>query len=175
MKTLKVPFIRQKPNHCGAAVLEMVYKYYGITDVTQIEIFQHRSVIDPETNTSLIWSPQMKEDAIQRNFRVLSGGFTFENHKDYIDTMNLFLSLGLPPIVCQRWEHDESLGHFKIVVGLNTSHVIVHNSDNKAKEYIPHDEFHRLWTSNGKTVSGNFMMVIAPRNKVLPAEFPFEG
>ena len=48
MKSLKIPYIPQiNINACGAAALEMIYKYYGLNDVNQQELMKKYQELEP--------------------------------------------------------------------------------------------------------------------------------
>jgi len=166
-KKLKVPYISQiNDNACGAAVLEMVYKYYGLKNISQEDIFNKYKELEPHGSGNLRLSTgSLVQDAKERGF---------ESDWDYVDTNDKISSIELlreatndfkvPVIVCQKFSDEYPLiGHFRIVVGVEGDIVYVHDPHLKTGGAFMKwkaDKFMDFWKKTGENVTGGVFVVI---------------
>src|SRR3989344_7418225 len=83
-RKLKVPYILQiNENACGAAVLEMVYRYYGLNDISQEDIFNKYKEHEPYGSGNFrITVDNIVSDAKERGFSSFFYRIYFVYHKD---------------------------------------------------------------------------------------------
>jgi len=113
----EAPYVRQAPDECGVACLQMVFEHESITyDLDWLQ----REVFVPALGGTTFGL--MKRAAISLNAKtaLLSG--------DNLDLAG-WIEDGLAPIVYWGPEDGESRGHFVVVTGMNNQHTYfqVHN------------------------------------------------
>jgi len=172
MNILPVPFIRQiHIDSCGAAALEMVYKYYGIENISQEEIFNGSKKHDIGNGRFILKEETLVSDAENRDFCAQILQFTFENIKDMAETLNVSIECKIPLIVCQQSEENSVLGHYRIVIGVDKKNIYFQDPNmRKNFKYMkwPHEKFFNHWKPNGKTVLGNTCTIITKKGTKVP-------
>jgi len=167
---LKVPFKKQnQTNTCGAACLEMVLRYFGVNE-TEEEIFKEISIISPESGRLYTRTAHLVHFAIVKDFVAIHSCL-----KDITD-LDKLLRLKLPIIVLQRHSvNNESLAHFKVVIGLEGNSYIVHDPEIGAKQLISKEVFEKLGKKqpNGENTQDNLFILISPK-KVDYKKFSFD-
>jgi len=171
-RKLKVPYILQiNENACGAAVLEMVYRYYGLNDISQEDIFNKYKEHEPYGSGNFrITVDNIVSDAKERGFSSFWNRINCANHKDAINTLKrLTMDLRIPVIVCQKFTEEQPLiGHFRIVVGIKNNIVYVHDphvsNGGKDKEWVI-ERFMEFWQPTGENVTGGVYVVIKNKKK----------
>lgn len=165
---LEVPFVKQiNKDACGAAVLEMVYKFYGLKDVSQKEIFnQYKREDDEGLGALAIGVVDLVNDALSRGFVSYWNRVDWQDTKRAIEQTRWFVNGGVPIIVCQQSNRDPKLGHFKVLVGYDNENIYLHDPD-KENSGVPlkidNTSFVKAWSKTGKNVTGGVFVFIQPR------------
>ncbi len=173
-KVLSVPYIKQHNNYsCGAAALEMVYKYYGLNDVTQSEIFDQSEKFDMGNGELILKEETLVSDAKNRKFFAGIFKATFSDIEDGVSYLKSFIDKDIPLIVCQQWEINSETGHYRVVTGVDKRFVYFHdpNIENSGRciEWR-HEKFFNHWNANGKMVLGNTCTVVSKEGAKLPKQ-----
>ncbi len=159
---LNVPYKEQKStNSCGAACMEMIFKYYGY-DIQEDEIVNELLVKCNQSNRKYIKTADIVEYAIQKGFNAFWG------HMQIIDGIRMLIDDGFPVIVLQRATiKNELLAHFRVVRGYEKTSFIINDPENKNSQIIPQDSFLKLWKKQlrGENTDENVFILIYPKNK----------
>lgn len=162
MIILHVPHIKQNgPTHCGVACLEMVYKFFGITDVSQEEIWKKRKTIRQDRSNDYMETRSMVADAVEKEFYVFTGQMFLEAEKCQSNLQNL-LSSDLPVIACKQWSKNPNYGHFVVIIGVGDNSIVYLDPEldrKPQKKKIAH--FIREWQLTGNEVIGGEFIVIS--------------
>jgi uncharacterized protein YvpB len=139
---ISVPFHYQdKPYYCGPAALEMVFDFYG-EDVPQEEIadaartYPNSTHTDELTraaqfsNTSTSMGMEMPNNITGYSSRKV-GYAAFKRNGLTIDDLKALVAKEQPIIVLMNWTQSEPYGHYRVVIGYNDSHIIMHDPWNK--------------------------------------------
>jgi len=88
-KKLGVPYIPQiNENACGAAVLEMVYKYYGLENISQDEIFNKYKEFEPYGSGNIrLSTDNLVSDALGRGFLSFWARGDYNNKENSINLL----------------------------------------------------------------------------------------
>ena len=166
-KRLEVPYIKQiNENACGAAVLEMVYKYYGLNNIFQNEIYNKYKEFEPHgSGNTRISVDDIVFDARERNFISFWARADYNNKENSVNLLKLLtVNFKIPIIVCQKFSDEEPLmGHFRIVVGVKDNIIYVHDpsmGNGSAFEKWEIDKFIRFWEPTGENVKGGIFIII---------------
>lgn len=159
---LKVPLKRQNESMtCGAACLEMVFRYYGV-EITENDIASETKIQSPETDRVYIRTAHLVHFAITRGFSAFHCCMTNTNELQKI------LDLEMPIIVLQRHSiEDQSFAHFRVVTGIENEHFIINDPEKDEEQMISKEEFYKLWKRqmNGENVQENMFILIYPKSK----------
>jgi ABC-type bacteriocin/lantibiotic exporter with double-glycine peptidase domain len=160
MPVLNVPHVRQAgPTHCGAACLEMVYRYFGITNRTQHDIWC-RNTFRPDGTGHYLSTQAIIDDLINNGFLVLCGQILLENKKcngSLIRTLNN----ELPIIACKQWNQNPSYGHFVVITGLENNTIIYLDPEtNSVPKRKILDDFMNEWRATGPEVIGGQFIIM---------------
>jgi len=161
---LSVPFHYQsKSYYCGPASLEMVFDYYG-EDIPQEEIADVA-----RTDPSGTYTDELRRAAHFSNLSTSLGNEIPDNITGYsarefgyaafkrqeltIEDLKALIDKGDPTIVLMWWSSLKQYGHYRIVIGYNTTHVITHDPWNKgwggeyggANTSMTYETFLDLW------------------------------
>jgi len=165
-RKLQVPFVYQiNDNACGAAVLEMIYRYYGINNIDQRGIFNQYREIEPALGKELrIATDSLIRDAANRGFQADWDRADYEKRDKSIELLKNFVNDGIPIIVCQQFTKEQPLiGHFRVVVGIGGGTIYLHDPHPKyggrsLKWSL--DQFMDFWQPTGPNVTGGVYIVI---------------
>ncbi|MDH5495536.1 MAG: C39 family peptidase [Candidatus Bathyarchaeota archaeon] len=140
---LPVPFHYQnKSYYCGPAALEMVFDYYG-EDVPQAEIADVARTYPYVTFTDeLLRAAHFSNMSISQGDEIPDSNITgysarkvgysaFEQWPLTIEDLETLIDKGEPTIVLMWWSSAKLYGHYRVVIGYNTTHVITHDPWNK--------------------------------------------
>ena len=117
MTIINVPHVHQVGvTHCGVACLEMVYRYFGITNVTQDDIWQLRKTSRPNSVDYLMLTSSMVQDILSHGFNVIVGQIILKENL-CLSSIGRHIRQGLPMIVCKQWPAKPMLGHFVVIIG----------------------------------------------------------
>jgi uncharacterized protein YvpB len=139
---ISVPLHYQSNNYyCGPAALEMVFDYYG-EDISQTEIADVARTHPYETYTT-----ELRRAAHFSNLSTslgdeMSGSITgysarkigyaaFEKWGLTVDDLKALIDKGEPLIVLMWWTPSKVYGHYRVVVGYNETHIVMHDPWNK--------------------------------------------
>jgi len=139
---LSVPFHYQTNEYyCGPAALEMVFDYYG-GDILQIEIADVA-----RTHPYVTFTDELRRAAHFSNLSTSLGdelphsisGYSarrvgyvaFEQWGLTIDDLKTLVDEGEPLIVLMWWTPSKVYGHYRVVLGYNETHIIMHDPWNK--------------------------------------------
>lgn len=136
---LSVPLVRQAPERCGQAALEMVLRYYGADDARVREV---AGAYDPILRGSLITDLAA---AARR------AGFEAEVVTAIHDSLVAALEAGVPPIVLyQNGRAPLTVPHFGVVTGWDPGRAVFMLNDGKAAPRVMgRAEFARRWRTAG--------------------------
>lgn len=172
MSILSVPFVKQNYNNsCGAAALEMVYKYNGLKDVSQEEIFNKSEKFDLGNGNYILKEETLVLDAKSRGFFSEIFQASFSDIKDGVEFLTSFIKHKIPLIVCQQWKKNSGIGHFRVVIGIDENFVYFQDSNiEKGLEYLKwkHKKFFDHWETDGKMVLGNTCIIVTEKGLKLP-------
>ncbi|MBU1164977.1 C39 family peptidase [Patescibacteria group bacterium] len=163
---IQVPYSQQYNNSaCGAACLVMVYKHYGLKDITQQEIFEKNKEQEPHgTGATRIATSDLVNDAKERGFNSYSGQVDYSNNDKSIEFVKQTIKNKIPLIVCQQWKKDRAiLGHFRVVVGYSNKYICVHDpdlEDGSRKQKWSYEKFMDYWQRTGDNVIGGQYVII---------------
>jgi len=139
---VSVPFHYQSNfYYCGPAALEMVFDYYG-EDIPQTEIadvsrtYPNVTYVDELrrathfSNLSTSLGDEMPGNITGYSARKI-GYAAFEQRGLTLDDLKTLISKGQPLIILMWWTPSKVYGHYRVVVGYNETHIIVHDPWNK--------------------------------------------
>lgn len=171
---LNVPFVRQIEEHsCGAAALEMVYRYCGHTTIKQAKIFRKAVELEPHaTGNFRMSNGSLIKDALDRNLYACPQVFDVSSAQAAYRGLGWFLVQNrVPVIACQQLSLQEPLlGHYRVIVGLAAHGVILHDPKSQnGSEKWDWDNFIGHWQGTGKNVvTGGAVIVLRHRIEPLP-------
>ena len=165
MKNLSIPFVYQyNKNSCGAAALEMVYKYFRLKDISQEDIFEKYKKLEPhESGNYYITVKDLILDAKSKDFHTKLYRINYSSIQS-LSLLKEILDKSVPIIVCQQYTKEKPLiGHFRVVVGINDKFVFFHDPSQKVGgENLKwsYQEFLDYWQPTGKNVSGGIFFIL---------------
>jgi hypothetical protein len=176
-KSLSVPFHYQtKTYYSGPAALEMVFDYYG-EDIDQYEIADVARTFPNVTysdelrraahfsNLSTSMGQELTQNITAYSLRKLGYG-TFEKTGLTLPQLRTLIVNEYPIIVLTWYDLSKQRGHYRVVIGYNSTHIMVHDPWNKATwggEYgganvaIDYTTFAELWE-----YSNNWALFVRP-------------
>lgn len=165
---MNIPFINQiNENSCGAAVLEMIYKYYGVTNVSQNDIFEKYKQSEPHNSGNFrIKTADLISDAKDRG--LYSGYYKIPDLTE-LSGIELFLKQILNDGVCiiveQQYLEPRSLvGHFRVITDVGDNFISFHDphpTTGGANLNWSTSKFLDYWTETGLNVTGGIMVLIS--------------
>jgi len=170
MEILDVPFVRQLTYHCGPVALEMVYKYNGLNNISQEELFKKIPKQKDSLGNPFILVKDLVADAKERSFESFIFDFRNYPNKEIISMTRSFIECGIPVISCGQWKKDRSIGHFRVILKIDDEHVFFHDPDlpnNKGYTKYTHDSFLSYWKSRGSFI-GNIGFGVYKKDAALP-------
>jgi predicted double-glycine peptidase len=166
---LAVPYIKQiNSNACGAAALEMVYKFYGVENLSQDQLMQKYQEFEPHGSGNYrMSSDALVNDARERNFDAVLFRADYTDKQNCLALLNDLVEVRrIPVIVCQKFTNEQHLmGHFRVVIGVSEDSVYLHDpfldvEGNEAQWTL--DQFVEFWQPTGENVTGGIGCLIAP-------------
>jgi predicted double-glycine peptidase len=131
---LTVPYFPQfHPDACGAAALEMVYRYARpsrLSKFSQKKIFQNVSELEPhQTGRYRISTDDLVEAAKRRGLEA-GWGRVDPTPDELMKQIACFIAgKKVPLIACQRSHEDPAIGHFRVLFGVEGNEIILHDPD----------------------------------------------
>jgi len=173
---LSVPYHHQITSYyCGPAALEMVFDYYG-PDISQIEIADAArtvrggtgSMVRPAhfSNLSTSKGDEMPGNVTGYTARELGYAAFHASWPFTLDELKSLIDAGYPIIVGTLFSEEEPVGHYRVVVGYNATHIILHDPWPTIGPMLnlTNSEFLDLWFYDGLLVSPWKVSVSAPQN-----------
>jgi ABC-type bacteriocin/lantibiotic exporter with double-glycine peptidase domain len=166
MVLLDVPHRKQiNATSCGAAALEMVYKFYRPSKLSvfdQAKVYRKAAHLEPHGSGNYQMSSAAIVSAAQG--RGLKAGLArFPNDKTaMLKEFRGQLEAGSPVIVCQQFSKEQPLlGHFRVVVGLDGETLKVHDPhlDHGPVDWSA-DDFLAAWQATSLNVTGLVAILI---------------
>ncbi|MEO7868636.1 MAG: cysteine peptidase family C39 domain-containing protein, partial [Candidatus Eisenbacteria bacterium] len=145
--SLDVPVVKQTPQRCGQAALEMVFRYYGASAQA---VREAERAYDPALRGSLV--TDLASAARRVGFQATISTLTS-------DSLLALLVAGAPPIVLyQNGRPPFTVAHYGVVTGWNSAQGSITINDGRAKpRTIQVDDFVRRWQT-----AGSLALVIRP-------------
>ncbi len=159
MPTLNIPHVPQNgETHCGVACLEMVYRYFDITDITQDDIWDKRKTIRPDGTAPFMTTQNMVDDLVEKGFQVLSGQFYLET-EECASSIASLLEAGTPIIACKQWD-EPKYGHFVVIVGIEKDKILYLDPEKESAQEKDIETFLKEWQATGEEVIGGEFIVM---------------
>lgn len=181
MALLKVPHFKQtSESSCGAAALSMVYSYHGFQDQTEEVIWKRLKVPRKSVQgEEILRTIPMAKDAIEFELSYFYGQAVMGETLISLQPIKEFLSLSIPVVVCQKISKENSLGHFRVVTGIEGGDIYLNDPLNeKGAEKKDIKEFMELWqkADNDEVVGGEFFAIfekekLRPENRFTVINF----
>lgn len=169
MIKLDVPFYKQiDDNACGAAVLEMVYKFWNLVlPPSQQDIMETYKELEPHGSGNFrITSDNIVLDAKKRGFESFWEKVPYNNKEATTKIIKGILKQGVPIIVCQQFtKKDSQTGHFRIIIGFTKNKFILHDPHpDIGSENLewPAETLLDYWQPTGENVTGGVLIIIKP-------------
>ncbi len=164
---MKIDYIPQiNINACGAAVLEMVYNYYGLQGVSQQDLMEKYQELEPHGSGNFrVTTDDLVADARSKGFSTGWARVNWSNSDDSISLLQLLTNAGIPIIVCQKFTEEQSLiGHFRIVLKADKEKVYLHDPNpdiGGANIEWSIEKFIDFWEPTGNNVTGGIFVFIS--------------
>lgn len=166
-KPLKVPYAAQlNRNACGAAVLEMVYNYYGMKDIFQEKLYEKYQELEPYGSGNYrLSTDNLVLDARNKGFISFWGRADYTNLENAVSLLQTFVKdLRVPVIVCQKFTTEQPLiGHFRVVLMADKDLIYFHDPNpdiGGASQKWPTRKFMEFWQPTGDNVTGGIFVII---------------
>jgi ABC-type bacteriocin/lantibiotic exporter with double-glycine peptidase domain len=168
MSFLQIPYVQQVgETHCGVACLEMVYKYFGIVDRKQEDIWERRKTKRPDGTNFFMLTKSMVEDLIDHDLQILWGHMCLEEEKCRESLEEVFRKR-LPLIACKQWDKNPLYGHFVVLIGLEKDEVMYLDPEiGPTRQRKKISDFINEWQKTGKEVTGGVFIVMQKDSKKL--------
>ncbi len=190
---LDVPVIKQGRALCGPATIEMVFRYWGVTDYDQYDIAYNILLFNPQakrvkkskilegekinwalypgTGTSTM-REFLKQYSVTKNHKFKSistnSEYAEKQKKRVWGIVKEYLSNDIPVIVHQYWRGKGTNGHYRVVTGYDDKTKIVYLNDANPGIKITqsYNEFFELWNVDGPWLHYNSIVFNALGNRV---------
>ncbi len=170
-----IPHVRQKPDFCGEACIEMWLRKLGHT-ITQDDVF-NVAKLDPALGRGC-YAKELTTAARALGFNVGKVWYPIRKNTWDIDQQFAALmsdaALDIPSIVCMKYNVDpKSTDHFRLIIGFDakTSEVIYHEpaEDNGAYRRMSMARFLRTWPlKDGRGGKMVIRMPLRPKQIITP-------
>lgn len=147
---------------CGAACLEMIFRFHGIEDFSQEEFYERVKSQTPDGKNPEIKTDELVNEAKKRGFYSYLLKLALEDENQ---VMKILKRGNFPFIVCQQWPRNPNYGHFRVVVGIDEENkkVFYHDPhpnfvENKEMDLV---DFIDCWRRTGDSVIGGVLMGIS--------------
>ncbi len=165
MNPLQVGHIKQRSaTSCNAACLAMLYNYFGCKQ-KETEIWNRLKTRRPSVEGD--WYINMNDilkDIKKNNFNFIIGR-SYWDFKNSFQPLRVLIKAGLPIMVIQKGHPNPTLGHCRVVVGIDKYYVIVNDPESDTENLkIKKQAFYDAWEQSGKEVTGGVLLTIFPRN-----------
>ena len=170
---MKVPYSKQKEaNSCGAAVAQMMIKFYGIETnqndlikelkINKIGYTKKQNLRDLFEKFELSYKEFAKEVTHDSKERLVESGKLKIVSKNNLEHMLNHIDKGTPAIV--NFSPNKH-GHYVIVHSYDNDNLIVHDPAKGSDQKIKKKEFDQKWKSGNKKWNKWYMVVEKKNNK----------
>ncbi len=168
MSTLPVQHVGQYgKTHCAAACLEMVYRYFGITNITQHDIWRKRKTTRLDGSRHVINTEDIAKELAENGFQVLMGQFYLDIDRCRQNIKNL-LAEENPIIACKQWRPGSEYGHSVVIIGIEKDQIAFIDPEKDSEtQYQNLESFINEWQPTGKEVVGGEFIVMGKNKKPL--------
>ena len=174
---LNVPYVSQINEHaCGAAALEMVYRYYrsGAEDhFSQTALFTEHAEFEPHGSGARRITTDNIVAAARKRELFAGWGRVSTDRVERLEQLRFFLlKEKVPLIACQQFSEGEPLlGHFRVLLAADENRAFLH--DPHPKRGGPSLEWKmnkltKFWRHSGQNVTGGVAIWIADRALATP-------
>jgi ABC-type bacteriocin/lantibiotic exporter with double-glycine peptidase domain len=150
-RVLSVPYVQQfNPLACLAACAEMVYKYYGLNNVTQQQLFSLYGTYPNATSGAQggLYTANITADAQTRGFNAYTATFNLAYPNAVQWSIYNLVQSGVPVIVLQRYADWSYGGHGRVIRAINATGFLINDPDNSALIFLNTTTFFALWKSD---------------------------
>ncbi|MCX5666650.1 MAG: C39 family peptidase [Candidatus Omnitrophica bacterium] len=147
LAVVDIPYVKQKPNMCGAACLSMAYKSFG-EDYTQDEIFEFTAtpcIVDGKNRpTNPIY--KMAQDPLNRGYHAIA-----IQAKDPMVFFQLFSTIKdrIRVIVSMVPGVGVHGSHLMLLIDANEKDLVFHDPDKCPSYHLTREKFIKKWVSFG--------------------------
>lgn len=142
----------------------MLYNYFGCKQ-KETEIWNRLKTRRPSVEGD--WYINMNDilkDIKKNNFNFIIGR-SYWDFKNSFQPLRVLIKAGLPIMVIQKGHPNPTLGHCRVVVGIDKYYVIVNDPESDTENLkIKKQAFYDAWEQSGKEVTGGVLLTIFPRN-----------
>ena len=158
IKILDAPKIKQRPQYCGIACLDMALSYFGL-EISQEDTAQYfKNYKEIEKNMG-VYTSELVSVAKKLGFKATYWEkLGLEDIIEFIDKNSPIIALG-------RWLKDPYARHFILIKGYDNKkrQVFVNDPDDLRKNRFDYDKFKKLWITKGKEGTNRVGIIIASR------------
>ena len=165
---LAVPYIVQESQGaCGAAALQMIYRYFDVEISSQAAMMDQYKKLEPHGSGKFcISTDNLIVDAKSRGLEARWDRIPVDDEVAAFALLKGFLDQEIPIIVCQQFSQELPLiGHFRVVVGYEDNILIAHDPHpiiGGASQHWSVEDFCRMWKATGENVTGGVYVIIKP-------------
>jgi hypothetical protein len=171
VQILPVPYhVQISEAACGVAVFEMAYRYLRpskLTKFSQQKIYRRLEEPTPTGTNVRVTTSSLVELARSRGLYSDWGRVSPEPASLVHQIRHFIERERVPLIACQQWHRDRTLGHFRVIVGIDDETVAFHDPERGAggkERTLPLDQFIDAWRPTpGGNVTGGVAVWIAAR------------
>ena len=176
MQILKVPYRKQiSESACGVAAFEMAYRYIRpskLSKFSQEKAHNKRAELSPDKTDMRVTTYDLIEMAQSRGLRS-DWGRVDPFPLRLVGQVRYFTETAkIPLIACQQWHEDKTVGHFRVIVGIDEKEVVFHDPEPDVggpECRLPLLEFIDAWRwSPGKNVTGGVGIWVAKHEIASP-------
>ncbi|RJP43623.1 hypothetical protein C4587_02685 [Candidatus Parcubacteria bacterium] len=163
----KTPYAVQfNLNACGPAVLEMVYRYNGLKNISQEKLYSEYQGLEPHGSGNYrMTTDNLVSDARKKGLNSFWARANYESSDDVKNLLEtLTKQLRIPVIVCQKLSDQyPQIGHFRVVLSIDKDNISLHDPSpdiGGASQKWPIQKFIDFWKPTGQNVTGGIFIVI---------------
>ena len=196
---LEVPLVKQQHKLCGPSTIEMVWRYWGVTEYDQFDLARNILKIFPDTprvlksgilqDAEIDWKkyPGTGTSTMRKfsrkfgqtpNWYLKSQPKSARRRKHlrrkHFRRLKRYLSDGVPVIVHQYWKGRHSNGHYRVVVGYDEDQHVVFLKDSSQlqNQTQTYEEFLEKWDFKEDYLHYN-ALVFNPNKRPVKIELPY--
>lgn len=175
---LDIPYVPQPQmsNMCGAACLEMIYRYFGL-ETSQAEIWNHISAVDSLSHRLNCHTYLMTIDAQNRGLNSVAISIA-----SLLELIPACLKNSIVPIILCRRSPTDLYGHFCVIKGVDYKGFYLNDPDPgnvKGNNWLlKTNDFVAAARSRGEVRTSNTLILISSKNvetTSVSLKHPIEG